>query len=238
MKYRMRRADGVYRWIDGPGGAAARSERSDRRNGTRFPSISTTRCARRKRLRDRERELSQLVDMVSEPSLAADSGRRADLLQQAHDRFSSAWTSQMTDRPGHEPGWRPSSSRRPSRRCRAGLREALNHSFVTGERFSMKLSSAACGWRLPLDVEPARSRCGTRAGASSSGTASATTSTISCGPKRRCGTASGSCSSSSTPCRCRSGASRPAASRHTSTRRMMDYIGLKLDRFRCPGRIA
>ena len=38
-------------------------------------------------LRDRERELSQLIDMVPSHPLAANSGRRADFLQQAHGRF-------------------------------------------------------------------------------------------------------------------------------------------------------
>ena len=46
------------------GGASAGSATERLRNGTEFLSTSTTRCARSRPLRERERELSQLVDVV------------------------------------------------------------------------------------------------------------------------------------------------------------------------------
>ena len=121
-------------------------------------------------LRDRERELSQLVDMVPSHLWRLTPRRRADLLQQAHGDFLGLDVAD-TDRPG--------MSRL------AAIMAAIVHpddaAGVGGSAQSLPrhgralfhaVSPASRRWRLSLDGRRARSRCAIRADASSSGTAS------------------------------------------------------------------
>ncbi|MCV9966723.1 PAS domain-containing protein [Pararhizobium sp. BT-229] len=135
MKYRMRRADGEYRWVEG------RAEPLRDENGAIVHwyvisiDIEDEMCAQTA-LREREQELSQLVDMV--PSL---------LWRLDPDGRPNFFNKRITDffGPGVLDLDNPEMSRLPAiieavahPDDVASLKEALNHCLVTGEHFSMK----------------------------------------------------------------------------------------------------
>jgi len=134
MKYRMRRADGVYRWVDG------RAEPLRDQSGAivlwYVISIDIDDEMRaQEALRDRERELSQLVDMV--PSL---------LWRLSPEGDPTFFSKRLIEFTGldveafHKPGMNRLAAAiatlfHPD--DKAKLREALSHSLVTGESFSL-----------------------------------------------------------------------------------------------------
>ncbi|EJC72343.1 PAS domain S-box [Rhizobium leguminosarum bv. trifolii WSM2012] len=133
IKYRMRRVDGAYRWVDG------RAEPLRDQNGAiiQWYVISVDiddEMRAQEALRDRERELSQLVNMV--PSL---------LWRLNPDGAPTFFNQRLTDFLGLDIAHmeKPGMSRLAAlieaavHPDDAGiLAEALNHSFSTGERFS------------------------------------------------------------------------------------------------------
>ncbi|WP_141652281.1 PAS domain-containing protein [Rhizobium grahamii] len=135
MKYRIRRADGAYRWVDG------RAEPLRDENGkiVQWYVISIDiddEMRAQEALRERERELSQLVDMV--PSLLwrlDPEGRTTFFNKRIRDFFG----------PGIPDLDNPEGNRLPTiieaiahPDDVAGLKEALGRCLATGEHFSMK----------------------------------------------------------------------------------------------------
>jgi PAS domain S-box-containing protein len=134
MKYRMRRADGAYRWVDGRGEPIR--DQSGAIVQWYVISIDIDDEMRaQEALRDRERELSQLVDMV--PSL---------LWRLSPEGEPTYFSKRLIEFCGldvgtfHEPGrgalvaaiailFHPDD--------KARLEEALNHSLATGESFAL-----------------------------------------------------------------------------------------------------
>ncbi|MEX2741906.1 MASE1 domain-containing protein [Rhizobium mongolense] len=133
MKYRMRRADGAYRWVDGRG-EPLRDQHGAIAQWYVISIEIDDEMRAQEALRDRERELSQLVDMV--PSLLwrlSPEGEPTFFNKRLIDFFGLDVGD--LDKPGMsrlaaiiEAAVHPDDA--------ASLREALNHSFVTGERFS------------------------------------------------------------------------------------------------------
>jgi PAS domain S-box-containing protein len=135
MKYRMRRADGVYRWVDG------RAEPLRDQSGAivQWYAISIDiddEMRAQEALRERERELSQLVDMV--PSM---------LWRLSPDGKPNFFNRRLIDFLGLDIAGadKPHTSRLAALIEAAvhpddapSVREAFNHSFVTGERFSRR----------------------------------------------------------------------------------------------------
>jgi PAS domain S-box-containing protein len=135
MKYRMRRADGAYRWVD------TRAEPLRNQSGAIVQwyvvSIEIDDEVRAQQaLRDRERELSQLVDMV--PSL---------LWRLNPDGEPNFFNKRTIDFLGLDVADydRPAVSRLAATLAaimhpddEVGVMEALNHCLVTGDRFSMQ----------------------------------------------------------------------------------------------------
>lgn len=135
MKYRMRRADGVYRWVDG------RAEPLRDQYGTivQWYAISIDiddEMRAQEALRDRERELSQLVNMV--PSY---------LWRLSPDGTPGFFNQRLIDFLGLDVAGadKPDTSRlaalieaavHPD--DAAGLKQAFARSFATGERFSRR----------------------------------------------------------------------------------------------------
>lgn len=134
MKYRMRRADGTYRWVDG------RGEPLRDQSGVivQWYVISIDiddEMRAQEALRDRKRELSQLVDMV--PSL---------LWRLSPEGEPTYFSKRLIEFCGldvgtfHDPGMEPLAAAiatlfHPDDKAR--LAEALNHSLVTGESFAL-----------------------------------------------------------------------------------------------------
>jgi PAS domain S-box-containing protein len=134
MKYRMRRADGAYRWVDG------RAEPLRDQSGAivQWYVISIDiddEMRAQEALRDREQELSQLVDMV--PSL---------LWRLSPEGESTFFSKRLIEFCGLDVGafQGPGKNRllaaiatlfHPDDQAR--LAEALTHSLVTGESFSL-----------------------------------------------------------------------------------------------------
>ena len=108
MKYRMRRADGAYRWVD------TRAEPLRNQSGAivQWYVVSLDiddEMRAQETLRDREARTLSTCRHGSEPPLAIEPGRRAELLQQAHDRFSWSGCGGLRQA-GHEPtGGHPGS---------------------------------------------------------------------------------------------------------------------------------
>ncbi|PDT13148.1 ATPase [Rhizobium sp. J15] len=133
IKYRMRRFDGAYRWVDG------RAEPLRDQNGaiTQWYVISVDvddEMRAQEALRDRERELSQLVDMVPSLLWRLDPQGNPTFFNQRLIDFLGVGIADM-EKPGVSPlaalieaAVHPDDA--------ASLAEALEHSFVTGERFS------------------------------------------------------------------------------------------------------
>ena len=134
MKYRMRRADGAYRWVD------TRAEPLRNQSGAivQWYVVSLDiddEMRAQEALRERERELSQLVDMV--PSL---------LWRLNPDGEPNFFNKRTIDFLGLDVADydKPGMSRLAATLAAiihpddaAGVTEALNHSFVTGEPFAM-----------------------------------------------------------------------------------------------------
>ncbi|MGX9119049.1 PAS domain-containing protein, partial [Mesorhizobium sp. BHbsci] len=135
MKYRMRRGDGAYRWVDG------RAEPVRDQGGVIVQwfviSIDIDDEMRaQEALRDRERELSQLVDMVPSLLWRLSPEGEPTFFNKRLVNFLGLDKADA-DKPGMsrlaaiiEAAVHPDDAN--------SLREALNHSFVTGERFSKK----------------------------------------------------------------------------------------------------
>lgn len=133
MKYRMRRADGVYRWVDGR--AEPLRDQSDAIVQWYVISVDVDDEMRaQEALRDRERELSQLVDMVPSLLWRLSPDGEPTFLNKRVINFLGLDLADL-EKPGMsrleafiEAAVHPDDA--------ADLGEALNHSFVTGERFS------------------------------------------------------------------------------------------------------
>ncbi len=133
IKYRMRRVDGAYRWVDG------RAEPLRDQSGAimQWYVISVDiddEMRAQEALRDRERELSQLVDMVPSLLWRLNPEGAPTFFNKRLIDFLGLEMADM-DRPGMsrlaaliEAAVHPDDA--------ANLAEALNHSLVTGERFS------------------------------------------------------------------------------------------------------
>ncbi|RWY83158.1 PAS domain S-box protein [Rhizobium leguminosarum] len=133
IKYRMRRVDGAYRWVDG------RAEPLRDQSGAimQWYVISVDiddEMRAQEALRDRERELSQLVDMVPSLLWRLNPEGAPTFFNKRLIDFLGLEMADM-DRPGMsrlaaliEAAVHPDDA--------ATLEEALNHSFATGERFS------------------------------------------------------------------------------------------------------
>ncbi|UCI19074.1 PAS domain-containing protein [Mesorhizobium sp. B2-1-8] len=135
MKYRLRRADGVYRWVEG------RAEPLRDQSGAIVQWYAVTldideEVRAQEALRERERELSQLVNLV--PSL---------LWRLSPEGEPVFFSKRMIEFFGLNVGDYDKQGRsglaaaiaalvHPDDTARLG--EALNRSFATGERFSMK----------------------------------------------------------------------------------------------------
>ncbi|MGO6902547.1 PAS domain-containing protein, partial [Rhizobium ruizarguesonis] len=132
IKYRMRRFDGAYRWVDG------RAEPLRDQSGAiiQWYVISVDiddEMRAQEALRDRERELSQLVDMVPSMLWRLNSEGTPTFFNQRLIDFLGLGIADM-EKPGLsrlaaliEAAVHPDDA--------ANLAEALNHSLVTGERF-------------------------------------------------------------------------------------------------------
>ncbi|MGX5804917.1 PAS domain-containing protein [Bradyrhizobium sp. Arg314] len=135
LKYRMRRADGVYRWVDGRGEPLR--DQSEAIVQWYVVSIDIDDEMRaQEALRDRERELSQLVNMVPSLLWRLSSEGEPTFFNKRLINFLGLDTADA-DKPGMsrlaafmETAVHPDDA--------ASLEEALNHSFVTGERFTKK----------------------------------------------------------------------------------------------------
>ncbi|EJZ18769.1 PAS domain-containing protein, partial [Rhizobium sp. Pop5] len=133
IKYRMRRFDGAYRWVDG------RAEPLRDQNGgiTQWYVISVDiddEMRAQEALRDRERELSQLVDIV--PSLLwrlDPEGTPAFFNQRLIDFLGLDINDMETQGPSRLAAFIDAAIHPDDA---AGLTEALQHSFATGERFA------------------------------------------------------------------------------------------------------
>ncbi|KPH04514.1 PAS domain S-box protein (plasmid) [Rhizobium acidisoli] len=133
IKYRMRRFDGAYRWVDG------RAEPLRDQNGTitQWYVISVDiddEMRAQEALRDRERELSQLVDMVPSLLWRLDPEGTPTFFNQRLKDFLGLDIIDM-ETPGMsrladliEAAVHPDDS--------VSLTQALHHSLATGERFS------------------------------------------------------------------------------------------------------
>ncbi|XKM43725.1 PAS domain-containing protein (plasmid) [Rhizobium ruizarguesonis] len=133
IKYRMRRFDGAYRWVDG------RAEPLRDQSGAimQWYVISVDiddEMRAQEALRDRERELSQLVDMVPSLLWRLNSEGTPTFFNQRLIDFLGLGIADM-EKPGLsrlaaliEAAVHPDDA--------ASLAEALNHSLVTGEGFS------------------------------------------------------------------------------------------------------
>jgi PAS domain S-box-containing protein len=136
LKYRMRRADGAYRWVD------TRGEPLRNQSGAivQWYVISLDiddEVRAQEALRDRERELSQLVNMV--PSLLW------RLSPEGKPTFFSKRTVDFLGLDVHQQaemsGFADAVAAVVHPDDAAGVEAALNHSLVTGESFALK-------WRL------------------------------------------------------------------------------------------
>ncbi|MGO8088785.1 PAS domain-containing protein [Rhizobium leguminosarum] len=133
IKYRMRRFDGAYRWVDG------RAEPLRDQSGAimQWYVISVDiddEMRAQEALRDRERELSQLVDMVPSLLWRLNPEGAPTFFNQRLIDFLGLDIADM-EKPGVsrlaaliEAAVHPGDA--------ASLEQALNHSFATGERFS------------------------------------------------------------------------------------------------------
>ncbi|BCG94153.1 PAS domain-containing protein [Mesorhizobium sp. 131-2-1] len=160
MKYRRRRADGVYRWMEG------RAEPLRNQTGTIVQWYVAAmdiddEVRAQEALRDRERELAQLVDMVPSMLWRLSSEGEPTFFNKRLMNFLGLDIADA-DKPGMirlsdviETAVHPDDA--------AGLTEALNHCFVTGERFFRKYrlrrADGAYRW-VEGSAEPLRDESG------------------------------------------------------------------------------
>ncbi|RWX13408.1 PAS domain S-box protein [Rhizobium leguminosarum] len=160
IKYRMRRVDGAYRWVDG------RAEPLRDQSGAimQWYVISVDiddEMRAQEALRDRERELSQLVDMVPSLLWRLNPEGAPTFFNKRLVDFLGLDMADM-DRPGMsrlaaliQAAVHPDDA--------ATLEEALNHSFATGERFSsqyrLRRADGVYRW-VKGSAEPLRDQTG------------------------------------------------------------------------------
>lgn len=160
IKYRMRRFDGAYRWVDG------RAEPLRDQGGAimQWYVISVDiddEMRAQEALRDRERELSQLVDMVPSLLWRLNSEGTPTFFNQRLIDFLGLGIADM-EKPGLsrlaaliEAAVHPDDA--------ASLAEALNHSLVTGEGFSkqyrLRRADGVYRW-VKGSAEPLRDQSG------------------------------------------------------------------------------
>ncbi|MBY5649101.1 PAS domain-containing protein [Rhizobium leguminosarum] len=160
IKYRMRRFDGAYRWVDG------RAEPLRDQSGAimQWYVISVDiddEMRAQEALRDRERELSQLVDMVPSLLWRLNPEGAPTFFNQRLIDFLGLDIADM-EKPGVsrlaaliEAAVHPDDA--------AGLEQALNHSFATGERFSsqyrLRRADGVYRW-VKGSAEPLRDQSG------------------------------------------------------------------------------
>ncbi|TBC92351.1 PAS domain S-box protein (plasmid) [Rhizobium leguminosarum] len=160
IKYRMRRVDGAHRWVDG------RAEPLRDQSGAimQWYVISVDiddEMRAQEALRDRERELSQLVDMVPSLLWRLNPEGAPTFFNKRLVDFLGLDMADM-DRPGMsrlaaliEAAVHPDDA--------ATLEEALNHSFATGERFSsqyrLRRADGVYRW-VKGSAEPLRDQTG------------------------------------------------------------------------------
>jgi PAS domain S-box-containing protein len=131
MKYRMRRADGVYRWID------TRAEPVRNQDGTIAQwyviSIDVDDEVRAQQaLRDRERQLQQLIDTVPVQIWCVTPAGEPAYINKAMMEFIGLKLGDFTE------GLSKAIQTIVHPDDRAALFGALSHSFSTGEPFAMK----------------------------------------------------------------------------------------------------
>ena len=135
MRYRMRRADGVYRWVDGRG-EPLRDQTGAILQWYVISIDIDDEMRAQEALRERERELSQLVDMV--PSL---------LWRLSPEGEPTFFSKRLIEFCGLDVGDfdKPGTSRLAAALAtmfhpddKARLEEALSRSLVTGESFALK----------------------------------------------------------------------------------------------------
>ncbi|MBY5737763.1 PAS domain-containing protein [Rhizobium leguminosarum] len=160
IKYRMRRFDGAYRWVDG------RAEPLHDQSGAimQWYVISVDiddEMRAQEALRDRERELSQLVDMVPSLLWRLNPEGAPTFFNQRLIDFLGLDIADM-EKPGVsrlaaliEAAVHPDDA--------ASLEQALNHSFATGERFSsqyrLRRADGVYRW-VKGSAEPLRDQSG------------------------------------------------------------------------------
>ncbi|MCW1751106.1 PAS domain-containing protein [Rhizobium acaciae] len=160
IKYRMRRFDGAYRWVDG------RAEPLRDQSGAimQWYVISVDiddEMRAQEALRDRERELSQLVDMVPSLLWRLDPEGAPTFFNQRLIDFLGLDIAD-TEKPGVsrlaaliEGAVHPDDA--------ASLEQALNHSFATGQRFSsqyrLRRADGVYRW-VKGSAEPLRDQSG------------------------------------------------------------------------------
>ena len=160
MKYRLRRADGVYRWVEG------RAEPLRDQDGTIIEWYAVSldiddEVRAQEALRDSERELSQLVDMVPSHLWRLTPDGEPTFFNKRMVDFLGLDVAD-TDKARHEPtggGNRDRSIRMTQR----SLAAALNRCLVTGERFTMRYrlrrADGVYRW-MSSSAEPMRDRDG------------------------------------------------------------------------------
>ncbi|RUX44179.1 PAS domain S-box protein, partial [Mesorhizobium sp. M7A.F.Ca.US.014.04.1.1] len=161
MKYRMRRADGAYRWVDGRGEPLR--DHSGALVQWYVISIDVDDEMRaQEALRDRERELSQLVDMV--PSFLWRLSASGEPVF-----FSKRMVEYLgLDVGGYENvggnGLKAAIAAVVHPDDAATLEAAINHSVTTGESFSLnyrlRRADGVFRW-MSGRAEPMRDECGT-----------------------------------------------------------------------------
>ena len=136
MKYRLRRADGVYRWVDGRA-EPLRDQGGNIVHWYGFPSILKTSCAPRRRCARENASFWQLVETL--PAMidcAAPDGEPIYRSQQLRDFLG--YDLDDTGRTGEIPAGRHARRQCSSRRSREAVKERYAHSLATGEPYARR----------------------------------------------------------------------------------------------------